>query len=86
MLCGSNAVICLKHCVLGIVLMPGRLPFLFFAAMQSFASLERDCRWGHVKTINQILLAEDNPGDVELVREALREHDVHCELRIISDG
>jgi CheY-like chemotaxis protein len=41
---------------------------------------------GHVKTINQILLAEDNPGDVELVREALREHDVHCELRIISDG
>jgi len=34
----------------------------------------------------QIFLAEDNPGDVELVREALREHGVHCELRVISDG
>jgi CheY-like chemotaxis protein len=34
----------------------------------------------------QIFLAEDNPGDVELVREALREHAVHCELQVISDG
>jgi CheY-like chemotaxis protein len=34
----------------------------------------------------QIFLAEDNPGDIELVREALREHAVHCELQVISDG
>lgn len=35
---------------------------------------------------NHIVLAEDNPGDVGLVREALRQHNVHCELRVISDG
>src|SRR5690349_9530135 len=34
----------------------------------------------------QIVLAEDNPGDVELVREALREHDICCDLRVLSDG
>ena len=34
----------------------------------------------------RILLAEDNPGDIGLVREALREHDVRCDLRVISDG
>ncbi len=34
----------------------------------------------------QILLAEDNPADVGLVRYALREHRVDCELRVISDG
>lgn len=33
-----------------------------------------------------ILLAEDNPADVGLVREALREHQVKCELRVICDG
>jgi CheY-like chemotaxis protein len=37
-------------------------------------------------SVSQIVLAEDNPADVGLVREALREHDVHCELRVISDG
>jgi CheY-like chemotaxis protein len=35
---------------------------------------------------HQIVLAEDSPADVELVREALSEHDARCELRIISDG
>src|SRR5579863_96160 len=35
---------------------------------------------------SQILLAEDNPADVGLVREALREHNVACDLRVISDG
>lgn len=35
---------------------------------------------------SQIILAEDNPADVGLVREALREHDVHCDLVVISDG
>jgi DNA-binding response OmpR family regulator len=34
----------------------------------------------------RILLAEDNPGDVELVREALREHHVDFELFVASDG
>ncbi|HEY2843786.1 MAG TPA: response regulator [Bryobacteraceae bacterium] len=34
----------------------------------------------------QIVLAEDNPADVGLVREALREHHVACDLRVIADG
>jgi CheY-like chemotaxis protein len=34
----------------------------------------------------EILLAEDNPSDVYLVREALREHGVDCALRVASDG
>ena len=34
----------------------------------------------------QIVLAEDNPADVGLVRQALRDHAVHCDLRVISDG
>jgi CheY-like chemotaxis protein len=34
----------------------------------------------------EILLAEDNPADVYLIREALREHGVDCELRVAGDG
>lgn len=34
----------------------------------------------------QIVLAEDNPADALLIREALREHDIHCDLHIVSDG
>jgi CheY-like chemotaxis protein len=34
----------------------------------------------------QIVLAEDNPADVGLVRAALREHGVDCELHVIGDG
>ena len=34
----------------------------------------------------EILLAEDNPADVYLIREALREHRVNCALRIADDG
>jgi CheY-like chemotaxis protein len=34
----------------------------------------------------QIVLAEDNPADALLVRHALREHDIHCDLHIVSDG
>ena len=34
----------------------------------------------------QILLAEDNHGDVLLVREALREHYVEHELHVVRDG
>src|ERR1700689_662332 len=33
-----------------------------------------------------ILLAEDNPADVLLVREALEDRAVNCELHVISDG
>ena len=34
----------------------------------------------------QIVLAEDNPGDVRLVRRALNEHAITCKLRVITDG
>ncbi len=34
----------------------------------------------------QIVLAEDNPADVGLVRQALRDHEVHCDLFVIPDG
>jgi DNA-binding response OmpR family regulator len=33
-----------------------------------------------------ILLAEDNPADEVLVREALREHGVTCDLHVVKDG
>jgi chemotaxis family two-component system response regulator Rcp1 len=36
--------------------------------------------------MREILLGEDNPADVYLVREALREHGVDCALRVASDG
>lgn len=34
----------------------------------------------------KILLVEDNPNDVELLRMALREAQVDCELTVIEDG
>jgi len=34
----------------------------------------------------EILLAEDNPADVYLIREALREHHIECVLKIAEDG
>jgi CheY-like chemotaxis protein len=33
-----------------------------------------------------ILLAEDNPADVLLVREALEDRALNCELQVITDG
>jgi chemotaxis family two-component system response regulator Rcp1 len=36
--------------------------------------------------MTQVLLAEDNAADVYLIREALREHAVNCELRVAADG
>jgi CheY-like chemotaxis protein len=33
-----------------------------------------------------ILLAEDNPADVLLVREAIDNRALNCEIRVISDG
>ncbi|MEO8049200.1 MAG: response regulator [Acidobacteriota bacterium] len=32
------------------------------------------------------MLAEDNPADIFLVREALNSHNIICELEVISDG
>lgn len=34
----------------------------------------------------EILLVEDNPGDVRLTREALKEAQVHNQLHIVDDG
>lgn len=34
----------------------------------------------------RILLAEDNPGDVRLIREALKLHEVDFELDVVDDG
>jgi CheY-like chemotaxis protein len=36
--------------------------------------------------MSEILLAEDNPADVYLIREALREHGVTAGIRVASDG
>src|SRR5882724_13171078 len=33
-----------------------------------------------------ILLAEDNPADIELVREALEDRAVACDLQVVEDG
>jgi CheY-like chemotaxis protein len=37
-------------------------------------------------SVCHIVLAEDNPADVHLVRVALRQHAVDCQLRVITDG
>lgn len=34
----------------------------------------------------QVLLVEDNPGDVRLTREAFRDAKVHLEMHVVSDG
>ena len=34
----------------------------------------------------EILLVEDNPGDVELTREALHDSKVHMNLSVVNDG
>jgi len=34
----------------------------------------------------EILVAEDNPADVYLIREALREHGVEHPIRVVPDG
>jgi CheY-like chemotaxis protein len=38
------------------------------------------------RTMFEILLAEDNPADVYLIREALREHAVEFTLQVAEDG
>jgi two-component system, chemotaxis family, response regulator Rcp1 len=37
-------------------------------------------------TAMQVLLVEDNPGDVRLTREALKDAKVHLELNVVPDG
>ena len=39
-----------------------------------------------MRVLVQILLAEDNQGDVLLVREALKEHHVEHELHVVKHG
>jgi CheY-like chemotaxis protein len=39
-----------------------------------------------VEPFRQILLIEDNPADVELIRESLEEHCVSCDLLVIGSG
>ena len=34
----------------------------------------------------RILLAEDNPGDIHLVRQCLRRHAIENELHVVQDG
>jgi CheY-like chemotaxis protein len=34
----------------------------------------------------EILVAEDNPADITLVREALKQHCIECSLHVIRDG
>jgi CheY-like chemotaxis protein len=36
--------------------------------------------------MDRVLVAEDNAADVYLIREALREHNVACDLRVAPDG
>ena len=47
---------------------------------------ERTEHMGESCSSCQIVLAEDNPADVGLVRAALQEHGVDYELHIIDDG
>jgi two-component system response regulator len=39
-----------------------------------------------MKELLEILLVEDNQGDVLLIREALREHHVEHKLHVMRDG
>jgi len=34
----------------------------------------------------QLLLVEDNPGDVRLTQEAFKDSHVHCDLHVVTDG
>jgi CheY-like chemotaxis protein len=41
---------------------------------------------GELRLPAEILLVEDDPGDVHLMREALRESQVHHTLHVVEDG
>ncbi len=38
------------------------------------------------QTAARILIVEDNPGDVFVMEEALREHQINGEVAVVSDG
>ncbi len=38
------------------------------------------------ENIFRILLVEDNPGDVLLVKEAIKENKIVCDLQVVRDG
>ncbi|MBX5490156.1 MAG: response regulator [Chloroflexi bacterium] len=42
--------------------------------------------WRSAARPMEILLIEDNPGDVRLTREALRDTEVHTRLSVVADG
>ena len=39
-----------------------------------------------IKDVAEILLVEDNPGDVRLTVEALKENKLHISLHVVEDG
>lgn len=39
-----------------------------------------------IKDVAEILLVEDNPGDVRLTIEALKENKLHVSLHVVEDG
>lgn len=53
-------------------------------SLQSRAAKPDHAAWG--RTDFSILLIEDNPADVHLVREALEEHGVQGDLTVVTDG
>jgi hypothetical protein len=38
------------------------------------------------KNAFQILLAEDNLADIEIIRDALKYHHVECDFQVLCDG
>jgi chemotaxis family two-component system response regulator Rcp1 len=46
---------------------------------------EVTCELMDCKSI-EVLLVEDNPGDVRLIREALKDAKIHVHLRVAQDG
>lgn len=41
---------------------------------------------GHENILGEILIVEDNPGDVRLIEEKLKETDLDPALHVVSDG
>jgi len=54
--------------------------------VQRFSLRSRSEDRSETHPVFSILLVEDNSADVGLVREALEEHEVDCELLVIGDG
>jgi DNA-binding response OmpR family regulator len=67
-----------------------RRPFLWLrpesgpSHFDSHADQEERLQEGTARPL--ILMIEDNPADVDLVHEALREHQVDCETLVLPDG